>query len=115
MEDYETKKWNCFYPIYIYADKSRMQGRRVSKEVAVKFPQTQVIAHILQCNKLPFKIEGNKKHPRDFFLRGRVKYRLKDDQGNFYQSYLKTSKPSVNIGVCDIICMLEGELFYIDF
>lgn len=76
----KTKGWRILYPIYFDKEVSRANGRKVPKELAVDTPDIDEIARVLQHFKIPFFVEINKKHPRDFFCVGRVKYTLKDEE-----------------------------------
>ena len=92
MESVSVKSWNCLYPLYFFVDKTREQGRRLPKQLCVKYPQIPAIHHVLKGFGIPCVMEANKKHPRDFFLQGRVKYRLADDNGQLYNSKFTSSR-----------------------
>lgn len=76
----QTKGWRIVYPIYFDKKVSRANGRKVSKELAVDMPDIDEIARVMKHFKIPFFVEINKRHPRDFFCLGRVKYTLKDEE-----------------------------------
>ncbi|KAI8993407.1 signal recognition particle, SRP19 subunit [Pilobolus umbonatus] len=74
-EDY--KDWVCVYPLYIDADKSVQEGRRISREKCVKNPHAYHMA--IAAQKLGFSVvyEG-KRHPADWANVGRVRVQLKN-------------------------------------
>lgn len=76
-QDY--KHYQCLYPVYFDITRSRAQGRRVSKALAVENPLAREMADA--CGSLGLKavFEPGKSHPRDWGNPGRVKVLLKLD------------------------------------
>ncbi|SPO05690.1 related to signal recognition particle protein Sec65 [Cephalotrichum gorgonifer] len=68
--------FSCLYPIYFSALHTRQEGRRVSKDLAVKNPLARDLAHA--CSQLGLQVlfEPGKSHPRDWSNPGRVRVRL---------------------------------------
>ncbi|QDZ22135.1 subunit Srp19 of signal recognition particle complex [Chloropicon primus] len=78
--DVDAKDWICLYPAYIDAKRSESKGRKVSKELAVEAPN--VIEMNDSCRHLGLmSMIEDKRHPADFFVRGRIRVKLKDDKG----------------------------------
>lgn len=89
----KTAGWRILYPIYFDKKVSRANGRKVPGNLAIDTPDIDDIARVLQHFKIPFFVEINKKHPRDFFCIGRVKYTLKDpDTGELACAEVPNSK-----------------------
>ena len=74
----KTKDWRCLYPLYFDKKASRAGGRKVAKEIAVDTPDVEDFINMFSYFKIPFVVEMNKRHPRDHFCVGRVRYNLKD-------------------------------------
>lgn len=80
-----TKAFQCIYPVYFDASRSRDQGRRVSKEDAVENPLARTIVDALQhIGKaeglmLQAAFEPAKTHPKDWANPGRIKVMIKQD------------------------------------
>ena len=53
----DYSRWKIVYPIYIDEEKTYKQGRRISKEKAVKNPKCEEIAELCRYLKLPHLIE----------------------------------------------------------
>eukprot|EP01084_Bolivina_argentea_P095222 171207_1 len=79
----DPKRWRCIYPCYLNIKKTIAQGRKISKKYCVEQPHPSDIADVCKYLGLPFYMELNKTHPRDFFNRSRVRVLLKDKDGNF--------------------------------
>ncbi|KAK3638265.1 signal recognition particle subunit [Elasticomyces elasticus] len=81
----QSKTFQCIYPVYFDATRSREQGRRVRKEDAVANPLAREIVdalqHIGQTKGVPFSIvfEPDKGHPKDWGNPGRVRVLIKRD------------------------------------
>ncbi|MCJ1319496.1 signal recognition particle subunit [Xylographa vitiligo] len=71
------KDWQCLYPVYFDATRSRGEGRRVGKELAVPNPLAREIADAAGGLGLQVVLEVGKTHPRDWANPGRVKVGLK--------------------------------------
>ena len=74
-----TKSWQCLYPIYFDARRSRAEGRRVSSEHAVENPLAREIADAVWGLKLQVAIEPDKTHPKDWANPGRVRVLVKEN------------------------------------
>ncbi|PSR83235.1 signal recognition particle, SRP19 subunit [Coniella lustricola] len=73
--------FQCLYPIYFDASRTRAEGRRVSKELAVSNPLAREIVNACRDLRLQTLFEPEKTHPRDWANPGRVKVQLKDGSG----------------------------------
>lgn len=79
----KSKSYQCIYPIYFDASRSREEGRRVKKEDAVRNPLAREIVDALQTIaqqvNVPLQIvfEPSKCHPKDWANPGRVKVLVK--------------------------------------
>ena len=68
----EETAW-VVWPEYFDARRSRSQGRRVRKKIAVLNPTTEDLAKALVALGIEFRIEGDKSYPADWHhKRGRV-------------------------------------------
>jgi signal recognition particle subunit SRP19 len=81
----KSKSYQCIYPIYFDASRSREEGRRVGKDLAVKNPLARDIVDALQQISaqvhavLQIVFEPSKCHPKDWANPGRVKVLVKKD------------------------------------
>jgi signal recognition particle subunit SRP19 len=81
----KSKSYQCIYPIYFDASRSREEGRRVKKEDSVKNPLARDIVDALQQISaqvnvaLQIVFEPSKCHPKDWANPGRVKVLVKKD------------------------------------
>jgi hypothetical protein len=55
---------------------------------------------ILEHLKIPIVVEMNKKHPRDHFCVGRVRYNLKNEAGDFVNDKIQNSEIFVKCRIC---------------
>jgi signal recognition particle subunit SRP19 len=85
----EMKRWASIYPVYFDAGRSRAEGRRVGKELAVENPLAREIAEATLSLGLGTVLERGKMHPKDWANPGRVKVNMKGRTG-----VVKNSKPS---------------------
>ncbi|CAG9979446.1 unnamed protein product [Clonostachys byssicola] len=69
--------YQCLYPIYFDASRSRSEGRRVPSSLAVRNPLAREIANACSRLRLPTLLEPDKIHPQDWANPGRVKVGLK--------------------------------------
>ncbi|ETI19780.1 hypothetical protein G647_08793 [Cladophialophora carrionii CBS 160.54] len=78
----EVKHYQCIYPIYFDSTRSKSQGRRVSKGLAIPNPLAwQILCAIrFSIGENVFRVvfEPDKTHPKDWANPGRVKIQLKD-------------------------------------
>ncbi|TFB04680.1 Signal recognition particle SEC65 subunit [Trichoderma ghanense] len=73
--------FQCLYPVYFDASRSRAEGRRVSAALAVKNPLAREIANACSRLRLQTLLEPEKMHPKDWANPGRVKVGLKKSGG----------------------------------
>jgi signal recognition particle subunit SRP19 len=69
--------FQCLYPVYFDASRSRAEGRRVSSALAIKNPLAREIANACSRLRLQTLLEPEKIHPKDWSNPGRVKVGLK--------------------------------------
>lgn len=69
--------FQCLYPVYFDASRTRAQGRRVSSDLAVRNPLAREIANACSRLRLPTLLEPDKSHPKDWANPGRVKVGLR--------------------------------------
>ena len=62
----QRKTW-IIYPEYFDRSKSRSNGRRVPKNVAVKNPKIEEIASVLDEMDVPNRIEKHAQHPAHWY------------------------------------------------
>lgn len=80
-----SKNYQCIYPVYFDATRSRDEGRRVKKEDAVQNPLAREIVDALQQIGqqlgvgLQIVFEPSKCHPKDWANPGRVKVLVKEN------------------------------------
>lgn len=72
--------FQCLYPVYFDASRTRAQGRRVHASLAVRNPLAREIANACSRLRLPTLLEPDKSHPKDWANPGRVKVGLKGSQ-----------------------------------
>jgi signal recognition particle subunit SRP19 len=73
----QYNSFQCLYPVYFDATRSRAEGRRVPSSIAVKNPLAREIANACSRLMLPTLLEPDKIHPKDWSNPGRVKVGLK--------------------------------------
>jgi len=66
-------------------------GRRVPTKLAYDNPDLEDLQQVFSYLKIPFLPEINKRHPRDFFVLGRLRYKLTDENGSLYNPEIKNS------------------------
>lgn len=74
--------FQCLYPIYFDANRSRAEGRRVGKESAVENPLAREIVSACAALGLETLFEPTKLHPKDWSNPGRVKIKLKEGRNS---------------------------------
>lgn len=72
------KRYQCLYPLYFDANRTRSQGRRVGKELAVQNPLAREIVDAVQLLGLDTVFEPGKLHPKDWSNPGRVRVLIKE-------------------------------------
>jgi signal recognition particle subunit SRP19 len=93
-----SKHFQCIYPIYFDASRSRQDGRRVRKEEAVTNPLARDLVDALQhimnergVGNMQVVFEPTKTHPKDWANPGRVRVLLKEE-GRSVSSKIANSK-----------------------
>jgi len=74
-------EFRCIYPCYINKNFTIAQGRRLKKELCADTPTIEEMAFVVQRLNIPCNIEHMKKHPRDFWNRGRLKVKIQGRDG----------------------------------
>lgn len=74
--------FQCLYPVYFDASRSRAEGRRVSAALAVRNPLAREIANACSRLRLQTLLEPEKIHPKDWANPGRVKVGLKKNSSS---------------------------------
>ncbi len=74
-----TKHWQCLYPVYFDVARTRDEGRRVGRELAVSNPLAREIVDAVQTLGLNVVFEPAKTHPKDWANPGRVRILLKEN------------------------------------
>ena len=70
--------YRCIYPVYFDSTRSRAEGRRVGRDLAVSNPLAAEIAAACQRLGLNPVLEATKIHPKDWANPGRVRVLLKE-------------------------------------
>ncbi|KXJ89623.1 signal recognition particle, SRP19 subunit [Microdochium bolleyi] len=84
----DIRDYQCLYPCYFDANRSRAEGRRVPSSLAVQNPLAREIATACAQLRLQPVFEAHKLHPKDWANPGRVRLPLKD-QDNPYAKQVK--------------------------
>ena len=92
------KSWVCLYPVYFDATRTRAQGRKVGRELAVENPLARDIVDAVQVLGLRVGFEGDKLHPKDWANPGRVRVELRGEDGALRNRDVKNSMLSVYSG-----------------
>jgi signal recognition particle subunit SRP19 len=91
--------WMSIYPIYLDGKRSIAQGRKVSKEIACPgSPNPQNIAATAHALGMQFVLEPGKAHPKEPWIRGRVKVELQG-KDNRKQVLVKISEEILKMKV----------------
>ncbi|KAF6843963.1 signal recognition particle subunit SRP19 [Colletotrichum musicola] len=69
--------FQCLYPVYFDARRTRAEGRRVPRELAVMNPIAREVVNACAALRLPTLFEPAKFHPKDWANPGRVKIRIR--------------------------------------
>ncbi|KAJ9133587.1 Signal recognition particle subunit SRP19 [Pleurostoma richardsiae] len=72
--------FQCLYPVYFDATRTRAEGRRVPRSLAVRNPLAREIVAACTRLRLQTVFEPGKLHPKDWANPGRVKIALKQQQ-----------------------------------
>lgn len=79
----DIKDYQCLYPCYFDASRSRAEGRRVPASLAVSNPLAREIATACAQLRLQPVFEAHRVHPKDWANPGRVKVPLKDTKNPY--------------------------------
>ncbi|EAQ86937.1 hypothetical protein CHGG_08190 [Chaetomium globosum CBS 148.51] len=79
-DDKAYKAYQCLYPVYFDATRTRAEGRRVSRSLAVANPLAIDIVQACAGLRLQTVLEAGKIHPKDWANPGRVKVNLRQQQ-----------------------------------
>ncbi|CAF9914414.1 MAG: hypothetical protein GOMPHAMPRED_008155 [Gomphillus americanus] len=74
----QTKTWSTLYPVYFDSSRTRAEGRRVSKSLAVANPLATEVADAVRSLGLNSTLEVMSTHPKDWANVGRIKVQMKD-------------------------------------
>ncbi|KAJ0034580.1 signal recognition particle 19 kDa protein [Pistacia vera] len=88
----DIKKWVVIYPVYLNSKKTIAEGRRISVSKACENPNCVEIGDCCNHLKIPYAIEIDKAYPRDFMQRGRVRVKLRREDGTFYNPAISSRK-----------------------
>jgi len=85
-DDSKYRDFQCLYPVYFDKSRSRAEGRRVGLHMAVENPLARDI--VTACGRLRLEtlFEPAKCHPKDWANPGRVKVRVKGNDGGIVKS-----------------------------
>jgi signal recognition particle subunit SRP19 len=75
-DDSAYKRYQCLYPVYFDASRTRAEGRRVPLSLAVHNPLATEIVHACANLRLQTVLEAGKLHPKDWANPGRVRVDL---------------------------------------
>lgn len=96
------KRWQCLYPVYFDSGRTRAEGRRVGKELAVENPLARGIVDAAQLLGLSVVFEPGKTHPKDWANPGRVRVLLKEGGKNM-TSRVTNSRSSTLFTLAEIL------------
>lgn len=85
------RSYQCLYAVYFDKSRTRAEGRRVSRKLAVESPLAKDILDATQLLGLSVGFEPDKLHPKDWSNPGRVRVMLKDEEGRPAHSSIKNS------------------------
>ncbi|KAF3012048.1 signal recognition particle subunit [Neopestalotiopsis sp. 37M] len=88
IQQSDVAGYQCLYPIYFDASRTRAEGRRVPSHLAVKNPLAREIAAACAALRVSPVFEAMKTHPQDWANPGRVRVNIKDPSN----PYLKDVK-----------------------
>ncbi|KAK0652072.1 signal recognition particle, SRP19 subunit [Cercophora newfieldiana] len=77
-DDSAYRAYQCIYPVYFDATRTRAEGRRVASHLAVRNPLAAEIVAACASLRLPAVYEAGKLHPKDWANPGRVRVSLKE-------------------------------------
>lgn len=85
------RSYQCLYAVYFDKSRTRAEGRRVSRKLAVESPLAKDILDATQLLGLSVGFEPDKLHPKDWSNPGRVRVMLKDEDGRPAHPSIKNS------------------------
>lgn len=88
IQQADVAGYQCLYPIYFDASRTRAEGRRVPAHLAVKNPLAREIATACAALRVSPVFEAMKTHPQDWANPGRVRINIRDP-GNPYLKQIK--------------------------
>jgi len=97
------KHYQCLYPVYFDAARTRAQGRRVGKELAVANPLAREMVDAVQALGLSVVFEPGKTHPKDWSNPGRVRVLVKEG-GRVKNARVQNSMFGIGVGSEDGWC-----------
>lgn len=101
----KIQKWQCLYPLYFDAGRTRSEGRRVGKEMAVHSPLARDIVEGVAKLGLQVAFEPGKCHPKDWANPGRVKVHIRNEQtGKVNGNFGGVEGSEYMFGICATIC-----------
>ncbi|KAH7128344.1 signal recognition particle, SRP19 subunit [Dendryphion nanum] len=74
-----SKHFQCLYPIYFDASRTKAEGRRVGSELAVANPLAREMADAVASLGLQTVFEPDRTHPKDWSNPGRIRVLLKEN------------------------------------
>lgn len=86
------RHFQCLYPLYFDKSRSRAEGRKVGKNLAVANPLARDILDAAQFLGLQVGFEAEKLHPKDWANPGRVRVLVKGEDGRAVSSHVKNSE-----------------------
>ena len=92
----EVKKWRSIYTTYFNNTFSIKEGRRVAADKGSPNPNINMLGFAVQKLGLRYVLEPLKKHPRDFWMVGRIKVELTDSAGRPTHKTIKNKKQLLN-------------------
>ena len=102
-----ARDFQCLYPIYFDRARSRAEGRKVGKHLAVENPLARDILDAVQLLGLRVGFEPEKLHPKDWANPGRVRVLLKGQDGRPVNEGIKNSTISDPASVCFLSSFLQ--------
>lgn len=86
------RNFHCLYPVYFDQTRTRAEGRKVSRKLAVANPLAREIVDAVQVLGLRAGFEGDKIHPKDWANPGRVRVGMRRENGSMINDEIKNSK-----------------------
>ncbi|KAL1630281.1 signal recognition particle subunit [Neofusicoccum ribis] len=94
----KSKNWQCIYPVYFDASRTRAEGRRVAKELAVASPLARdMVDAVAALGLTQVVFEPGKTHPKDWSNPGRVRVLVKKEDGTLVNSKVKNKHHLYNL------------------